>query len=299
MSVYLGLDCGGSSTRAFAIDQAGTVLFRGSAGAANILTTPESRLVRNLNTAVRDCPSPTFVCGCFAGLVNDESRDRAESFLSALFPAASVKAAPDYAAAFHACQPGTDLCIIAGTGSLICSEIDGAMVKSGGRGYILGDFGSGFQYGRDAILAFLDDPGEASSALSAAITKEFEATDEASIVSKIYRSGTPAMVIGKLVKALGTDAAEKRSYALESLRTNTAMLVKTTAAHIAAYLCRPTVNICLAGGVWKASGVFQAEFESQLQRALPDRAFNVSRIQRPPSEGAAQMAMEMFVRAGK
>lgn len=51
MGIYVGLDCGGSSSRVLAMDEAGTQLFVGSSGAANILSTPEFRLRRNLENA--------------------------------------------------------------------------------------------------------------------------------------------------------------------------------------------------------------------------------------------------------
>ena len=291
MDVFLGLDCGGSSTRALAVSAEGTVVGQGSSGAANILTTPEHRLRRNLAMAVKTCPEPTHVCGCFAGLVNEEARLRAIDFLKELYPNAVLRAEPDYVAAFYAASTNTDLCVIAGTGSLVCSRVDGAMVRSGGRGYMIGDQGSGYQYGRDALIAYLDDPSHASTALRDAVLDVFESDDEAVIISKLYRSATPATVVGKLVKALGSDAAAGAAYATKSLRSNSACLASVTQRHILKHHAdRTELSICLAGGIWKAGQLFQREFEQQLSNLMPSVSVKIARINKPPIHGAVELA---------
>src|SRR5687768_11645928 len=137
MSVFVGLDCGGSSSRVLAVDFDGNIVFQGQSGAANLASTPENRLRRNLSHATDGCPHADYVCGCFAGLVSDDLRRRGEDHLKSLFPRAEVRAEPDYTAALYASPPGTDVCVIAGTGSLVCSRGADGILKSGGMGYIL------------------------------------------------------------------------------------------------------------------------------------------------------------------
>ena len=293
MGIYVGLDCGGSSSRVIAMDDDGTQLFVGSSGAANILNPPDHRLRRNLESAARGCPKPTHVCGCFAGLINDDTRRRAESILGELFPGAKVRAEPDYWAAFFASPPGTDVCVIAGTGSLICSWSDRKIIKSGGRGYIIGDIGAGFQYGRDALVAFLEDPTATSAGLRETIISVFGSDQEAEIVSTLYRSATPAMLLAKLMKPLGVDAQAQLDYAVESVERNTYNLAVSVAKHIEKSVPKTDISVCLAGGVWKASNVFTAPFTQHLNSRLPDRTINVQKIARPPLHGAVALAKEL------
>ncbi|HEY0867548.1 MAG TPA: BadF/BadG/BcrA/BcrD ATPase family protein, partial [Fimbriimonas sp.] len=203
MSVFVGLDCGGSSSRVVAMDERGKILFQGQSGAANLVSTPENRLRRNLASATRGCPAASHVCGCFAGLINRETWERGIDRLREIFPAAQVRAEPDYTAALYASPPDTDVCVIAGTGSLVCSKSESGIVKSGGRGYILGDQGSGFHYGRDALVHFLNHPGSASRALSDEIERLFGSPDEGTIVAAVYRTAPPSTLLAKLVRALG------------------------------------------------------------------------------------------------
>lgn len=296
MGVYVGLDCGGSSSRVLAVDAGGNVLFQGQSGAANLVSTPESRLRKNLLHATEGCPRATHVCGCFAGLISEEIRARGEDHLRHLFPAAHVRAEPDYTAAFYASPPETDLCIIAGTGSLVCSKGPNGIVKSGGRGYILGDYGSGYRYGLDAVLHYLDHPQDASDALRAELLRVFGSLEEGQIVPQVYRGATPATLLAKLLKVLGTDARNGEVYALESIRRNTRALTEVVVGHVSRHLPRgDRLTISLAGGVWKAAPHFKEELEAQIGQALPDRQVIAHRITRPPLYGAVELAKEMSI----
>jgi len=77
------------------------------------------------------------------------------------------------------------------------------IVKSGGRGYILGDFGSGYQFGRDALIHYLDDPSACSPALRRAVSELFRTEDDSEIIASVYRSQTPAGILAKLAKPIG------------------------------------------------------------------------------------------------
>lgn len=277
-----------------AVDEVGKVLFLGQSGAANLVSTPENRLRKNLTHATEGCPTAAFVCGCFAGLVNDEVRQAGIDHLRFLFPVAEVRAEPDYTAAFFASPRETDICVISGTGSLVCSR-DGATIrKSGGRGFILGDLGSAYQFGRDALLSYLNYPSQASETLRAQVFELFGSYEEAVIVPTIYKAQTPASIIAKLAKSLGTDYKAGVPYAIESLRRNANELASVTATHARAHLeHRHELNVCLAGGLWKAIPVFRDQFANYLSSMLSDREVRVVRITKPPLHGAVELARMM------
>jgi N-acetylglucosamine kinase-like BadF-type ATPase len=258
-----------------------------------LVTTPENRLRRNLDHASRGCPVPQFVCGCFAGLINEEVRQRGLTHLRQLFPLASVRAEPDYTAALYASPPGTNICVIAGTGSLVCSSFRGEIVKTGGRGYILGDEGSSYHYGRDAIAFFLRNPAKCTETLREAVLEHFGTLEEGSIVAAVYRAGTPATVLGKFARPLGLDARAGEPYAVESLRRHTADLVDSVVAHVERYSPERSLLISLAGGLWKAAPIFRERFATTLTERLSSREIDVIRLNRPPLHGAIELAKEM------
>jgi len=296
MSIYVGLDCGGSSSRVLAVDESGNIVFQGQSGAANLVSTPDQRLRRNLQHATRGCASANFVCGCFAGLVSDETRTKGEDLLKQMFPGSTVRAEPDYTAAFYSSPQDTDICVIAGTGSLVCSKgLDGRMTKSGGRGYVLGDFGSGFHYGRDALVHYLDHPKTCSSNLRHAVHDLFGTDQEGQIIAAVYASGPP-QILARLAKVLGTDAKDGEVYALQSINRNGSALVDVVCEHVHRYL-KPaqTLNISLAGGIWKASPIYKDRFQELLIARYPERQVIVHRLTKPPLYGAVELAKELGI----
>ena len=294
MQIVVGLDCGGSSSRVLAVDADGNIVFKGQSGPANLTSTPESRLRRNLASALKGCPPVAAACGCFAGLLNEDQRSYALDLLRGLLPGAKVRAEPDYTAAFYAANVGTNLCVIAGTGSLVCSLREGRIEKSGGRGYLLGDEGSAFAYGRDALLHFLNAPDAASPRLRAAVEDVFDTTVPNEVVSAVYRSATPAGILAKLAKPLGLDARAHEPYALKAIESNTARLVDVVERHVELHLAGETIRVCLAGGLWKGSAGFTQAFEKDLRRRFPDRVASVEKTAHPPVYGAVLLARSIM-----
>ncbi len=294
MPVYLGLDCGGSSSRALALDESATVVFQGQGGPANIASTPPRKFRFSLENAVQGCRGADYVCGCFAGLLTSEDRLHAEQHLNDLFPNAQIRATPDYAAALYASDEGTDLVVIAGTGSLICSRGTDGIVKSGGRGYILGDHGSAFQYGRAALVQFLNKRSDCSVGLVSAIDKLFGTQDEARILSRVYRQGSPPATLARLAKPLAHDAAAGHQYARREISDQSAALAKITAGHMREqFVGRDRLGICLAGGLWQTAGIFREAFMGALKEEMEGVELVDQKIKHPPVMGAVRLAREM------
>lgn len=296
MRIFVGLDCGGSSSRVWAVNEAGESIFQGSSGAANLTSTPELRIRRNLATAAQGCPAPDAVCGCFAGLIDPSTREKGFQLVRELFPSAAVRVEPDYTAALHASSPETTVCVIAGTGSLVCSRTGDQVVKSGGRGYLLGDEGSAFRYGRDALNHYLDDPKKASKALRQQVEHVFGEADEPQILGAVYGSLATAALVARFAKPLGKDAMDGQLYALQSIQRNTSAFVQVIQRHMMRFHAESeNWNVCLAGGVWKIAPCFKLELERQLEAAVPNRKWNVYRTVNPPVYGAVQLAKEMMI----
>lgn len=294
MPVYLGLDCGGSTCRALALDATGEPIFWAQGGSANLANTPDDTLQRSLSKALEGAPTPDFVCGCFAGLIDQNHRQKAENLIRSFVPNAPLRLEPDYAAALRACPEGTTLCVIAGTGSIVCSRSEGQLVRSGGGGFLLGDEGSGFRYGRAALRHFLNDPKEASEDLRGAIEQLFGTLEPGEIVQKVYKAAAPAALLAHLSASLLYDASQKAPYAVSCLQEETRALADTAIRHHARYhkeVQSPLIG--LAGGMWKRQMVRDA-FAAALGTSLPHATVRKSEM--PPARGAALLAMEMDTR---
>jgi N-acetylglucosamine kinase-like BadF-type ATPase len=227
-------------------------------------------------------------------LLTEDDRGRAIALLKELFPQSQAFAEPDYAAALYASDEGADVCVIAGTGSLVCSRGESGIAKSGGRGYILGDEGSAYQYGKSALLAYLSNPLAASTTLKKCIVDLFDAEDEPTIVSRLYRSPSPQATLAKLAKPLAADARAGSEYAGRSIAENASALAGIVRRHVAQHLSwKKEIRVILSGGLWKTSNVFIEGFAAELDKG--DIAYRLERIKTPPVFGAVRLAKEMAI----
>lgn len=255
-------------------------------------SSPESLFHSSISGATQGCPEPSAVCGAFAGLLTKVQKNSAESFLKSLFPAANVVAVPDYEAALVACGDTIDVCVLAGTGSLVCSFGPGKQLfRSGGRGFLLGDEGSAFQYGRDALMHYLDGPpDDISSELHSAVTAAFGTAKKNDIVVSLYQCEDPAKRIASLAEAFARDAIRQSLYALKSLRINSAKLAHVVSKHIRQYHpALKTVRIGCQGGLW-SSAVFREPFTEQLVFWCKVEELEVDYDPPAPVFGAAEIA---------
>jgi N-acetylglucosamine kinase-like BadF-type ATPase len=292
MPVFVGLDCGGSSSRVLALDEDGQVLFRGQAGAANLLSTPFENLKLHLSLAAEGCPKPASVCGCFAGLIGREQRLLAEKALRSVFPKCrNLRTEPDYAAAIVACGPDARACVVAGTGSIICSRTQPGWAKTGGRGPLLGDPGSASRIGREALNLHLDSEDSPVS-LKNAIQSVYRTVEAADIIQQVYGSASPAATLAKLAAPLGRAAASGEDWAEGIVQREMAALAGLLARHLSHY-AGSGHRIGLAGGLWKSSSAYKDAFKKAAQERGIEQELFV--LKKPPVEGAVALAKEMFV----
>ncbi|MBA3727242.1 MAG: hypothetical protein H0W86_12615 [Armatimonadetes bacterium] len=261
----LGIDCGGSTTRAVLVEE-GKPVWTGLGGPSNLSSSPNELTRKSITAAIEGCPDAAAVCGAFAGLITDNQKKAAEELLQPFFPQAPITAVTDFEAALVACGDDIDVCVLAGTGSLICSfGTNGALHRSGGRGYLLGDEGSAFQYGRDALLHFLDGPPDDISAqLVEGVTSAFGSAKKSEVIMAVYAAEDKAKRIAGLAEPFAEDALRGTLYALKSLRIHTSKLAHVVSQHLRQYHSKlKSARIGCQGGLW-SSDVFRDIFAERL-----------------------------------
>lgn len=290
MALYLGLDCGGSSCRALVLDDDLEPVFLAQGGSANLATTPDHVLDRSLHRALEGLPPVDYVCACFAGLISPARRVQAEAMLRPLIGDAQLWLEPDYVAALWAAPPETDVCVIAGTGSVVCSWVEGRVERSGGGGYLLGDEGSGFDYGRAALRHFLEAPLAASPGLRHAVSMTFRCDEPDAVRAALYAASAPAAMLSSLATAFGQDALAGEPYALEYLATRSQILAETVIRHLEQWHPeRRDAQVALTGGLWKRA-VFREAFVAALDGCR--EGIKVVKSTQPPVRGAALLARD-------
>lgn len=299
--VLLGIDAGGSKTRALAADLGGQQVAAGEAGPANLTTLSPTAVRQALVEATAGLPAPSAVCACFAGLVSDRQDAIARSILADLFPAAIYDVRPDFHAALAASPPGTTACVVAGTGSVVASFVRGQVVRSGGGGPLLGDQGSAFAIGRRAIQALL--AGRAlGSGVRAHLEAEFGTSEPSAVVASIMGAPFPAATTAKLASPVAEDALAGDGEAEWIVAHEMGLLAELTLDHLRRFhaeLDEPKVS--LAGGLWRASPIFAKEYSSSIEAARSGDSgagetlrciIEESRV--PPVSGALELARRFY-----
>ena len=97
--VVVGIDAGGSATRARAV-RAGALVHEGAGGPGNPLMAGPEVVEASYRAALAGCPAAGRVAACVSGAGGDAQRAQVAEVLAGRFPAAEVRVAPDYVAAF-------------------------------------------------------------------------------------------------------------------------------------------------------------------------------------------------------
>jgi N-acetylglucosamine kinase-like BadF-type ATPase len=167
----VGVDAGGTSTRALAADAAGAVLGTGRAGGANPNSHPPEEAAAQVADAIAAATAgldPEQGIACVVGMAG--ASKLTDPAVAAFFEQAwrrvglegRVRVASDAEAAFASATSAADgTVLIAGTGSIAGKIRKRRLVaNAGGYGWLLGDEGSAYWLGREAIRATLDALGD-------------------------------------------------------------------------------------------------------------------------------------------
>ena len=243
-------------------------------------------------------------------MATEDDRQRATIILAELFPKARLRIERDYPAAFVASPDGTDVCVIAGTGSLVCSRIASEseiqnpkskiqnFQKSGGNGYVLGDDGSAFQYGR-ALLRHhidMDKLSEISEDIRAvfSLPSTLSPLPSAEIIAKVYKAPNIPQTLAKLAPAFAKAAEAKQDFAINFLQAESALLASVVVGHVSKFLPKKQeISLSLAGGLWKISPVFKDALMNALHTSDSTHTYRAQILTRPPVEGAVILAREL------
>lgn len=165
--MVVGVDAGGTATRALAMDAIGSALGTGTSGGANPNSHPTERAAGHITQAVRAALAGhdrTRVAACVIGMAGASKLgdpdaagvfDRAWDELALDIRPTVVS---DAEAAFASATTAPDgTVLVGGTGSIAGRIRDRRRVAAvGGYGWLLGDEGSAFWVGRAAVRSALD-----------------------------------------------------------------------------------------------------------------------------------------------
>lgn len=292
MSLFMGLDCGGSNTRVRVCDEKSRVVFEGRGGPANWASISKADIAASWAQALEGSPRVKGVALCMAGVLTEADQTAASALLSSMVDA-PVTTKPDFYATVAA-DPEADIVVIAGTGAVVASLAkDGEMRRSGGGGYLLADEGSAASIGRAALKAWLV-PAEkplVSERFKQACHDTFGAREGNELLAAIYRTPHPAASMACLAPVVVIDWVQGEPYAKPCVEGPVESLVREIRAHRRVYLPECTAaTVGLAGGLWRIHPLLTTFVEHRLM----EDGLKVRPSQGDPLDGAVALARQYY-----
>lgn len=280
VELFVGLDLGGSGTRAALAGADGAVLAVGRGPSGLVGGAGGNRqLARALDSALASITArvghtAVEVFAGTRGLSIAGRRERLELELHTRFPQATVQVSNDAHIGLWgalAGQPG--VAVIAGAGSIALARTqDGREGRAGGWGYLLGDEGSGYWIGREALITYLRmlERGTTASRLAALVTETTTKTTVVDTLGWFYR-GTDQVARLAALAPLVTQAAHggdrDAAHILEAAGAALADLASTAVRQVFAE--PEEIQVVTIGGVWSAGPPLDDAFNTRLNQQLP------------------------------
>lgn len=210
MKLVVGLDGGGTKTKGVLLQETGEILARTAGEASNIQAIGPEKLSKVLHLLVNNLIEkahikPDQIDHLYAGLAGagrQADRDAIGEIIERLHLAKRYTIDTDAAAALSgAFAGGAGIIVISGTGAICFGKsADGAIYRCGGWGYLLGDEGSGYYIGQQAVIAALKDwDGRGpKTELRPAIENRYDIASIDMIISQIYSGKIDRVEIASL-----------------------------------------------------------------------------------------------------
>jgi N-acetylglucosamine kinase-like BadF-type ATPase len=288
----VGIDIGGSKTQAVCYSD-GELLAEVLAGSANLASVGAVEAGRQLDAIFDqlgrsiDVQQITAICAGAAGVDTVEAELRLRDLIAQKMPHASVRIVHDTELILAAAGLDFGVALIAGTGSVAWGRTPGGRVgRAGGWGYLLGDEGSGYWIGREAVRHSLGmgDRGERPDRLAQQLAADCGLQRPVQLIAHFYAQPERRYWAGhsRLVFELAAGGDPAAAAILDAGADALAGLVLT----VTGVLGEP-LPVVLGGGVLMHQPAMQARVTAALK---PAGLTDVRVLDRDPAHGAAWLA---------
>ncbi len=299
--LVFGADGGGTKTLGLVSDLDGNIIARHTVGASNPnvvgFEAAAANIVELLNNtcAAANC-NPADLRSIVLGL-SGAGRQDARKQLQELIKQHTGMALPvtidtdariGLEGAFNG-APG--IVIIAGTGSVVIGKAaDGSTTMIGGWGRALGDEGSGFYLGLEALksLRLYYDKRGGSEMLASAIASEFGLNSRERIIGAVYQEKFEFSTLAPVVVAC---ADKGDAMALSILKTGATELAEQARVLAGRLGIKGTIPVAFFGGLIERDNIYSSMLKDSVAHLLP--ASEVRKPAKSPAEGAIIMAINL------
>jgi len=300
---YIGLDSGGTKCDLMIIDKDLKILFSKSFKALHysvygteIISKKLSEYIlssiKSLNNNIVNCSG---ICIGLAGARESQDKNKLrQEFIKALHYK-RINIETDTITGLYGAFEGNDgVILISGTGSVLLGKSYGKIYRVGGWGRIIGDYGSGYSIGREALKEVvkeydLSGMEKKAGMLSVKIKEVFKLNKE-NIVRKVFRENFEIQKVAPLV----IECAEKKDKA--SLRiVNDA--VEGLLFHIQNFLKiskrQKTIDLVFIGSIIENNNILSRKLKKEINKDFKER-INIVLKKNSSAYGAALLAMKTY-----
>jgi N-acetylglucosamine kinase-like BadF-type ATPase len=295
----LGIDVGGTKTVCLLATEDGRILGEGHGPGGNLLASGEEeleRVVRHVIDAAIDGRPIAIdaICLGVAGVDREDETRTVREVVARIGYRSRIRVVNDALIALVAGvgdAPG--IVIIAGTGSIVYGRnAQNTTARAGGWGHIIGDEGSGYWIGREALAAVVraSDGRGPSTQLTEAVIQHFELDDLVGLPRIVYDRVHPRMSVAGLGSVVQRARDMGDAVATEILdRAVDELLLAARSVATKLEMRDDTIQFVLAGGAFRVIPWLAEELGRRLT-TMAARG-DVQVLGREPALGAVQLAI--------
>jgi len=295
----LGIDAGGTKTVCLLADERGTIVSEGRGAGANLQSSGELAVEKVLHevmeTAIGDrAITPTAICLGIAGVDRENDERIVRAIMRRIGYKSRILVVNDALIALVAgAEDSPGIVVIAGTGSIVYgrnANCDAA--RAGGWGHIIGDEGSGYWIGREALAAIMravDGRGPATK-LAEDVLAHFAIADTSGLPRIVYDRDLPRVsvaALGPIVQRASQRGDAVATRILERAADELVLAARSVAAKLE--MRGDVFPFVLAGGVFRVVPWLAEELSRRLVEVAP--RCEVRPLEQEPAAGAVWLAL--------
>ena len=294
--MFLGIDAGGTRTVCQLADRDGRVIGSARGPGANLQAVGELEVEKVLHSVIDEAlrgsaTPPVAICLGMAGVDRPRDNEIVRGILGRIGYRAAVLIVNDALIALEAgVGPGAGIVVVAGTGSIAYGrDARNRAARAGGWGYVLGDEGSGYWLGRQALRAVVraSDGRGPQTTLTARVLAHYHVAHPQQLVREIYYGGTKPAAIAALsreVQAAADDADPVANHIIDAGAGELAAAVVSVASRLGLH----DAPVILAGGTLLNVARLRSGVVAHLSRRLPHAPVRPLDVE--PALGAVRLA---------
>jgi N-acetylglucosamine kinase-like BadF-type ATPase len=300
----LGIDAGGTKTVCLLADEHGHTLAEGRGPGANLHAAGELAVEKVLHEVMEEAIGdrlvdgrpiiPDAICLGIAGVDREDEARTVGAIMRRIGHKSRVLVVNDALIALVAGvgdAPG--IVLIAGTGSIAYGRNGaGDAARAGGWGHMIGDEGSGYWIGREALSAVMRaaDGRGPETGLTAEMLAHFDVGDVPRLPRLVYDREQPraaVAAVGPIVQRLREQGDAVATRILERAADELVLAAQSVAENLS--MRGDEFTFCLAGGVFRVVPWLADELPRRLVEVAPRSQVRV--LDEEPATGAVWLAL--------